>query len=124
MGQGPSIPKTWILLDSQSTIDVFQNKSLLKNIRDRGGTMDINCTAGVTTPRMVGDLPGYGEVWYHPDGIANILSLARVKGKGYAVTYDSAEGNHFKVVTPGGVMRLFQQSKRGLYYLDAAKVES
>ena len=61
MGQGPSIPKTWILLDSQSTVDVFQNKSLLKNIRDGGGTMDIHCTAGVTTTRLIGDLPGYGE---------------------------------------------------------------
>ena len=124
MGQGPSILKTWILLDSQSTVDIFQNKSLLKNIRDGGGTMDIHCTAGVTTTRLMGDLPGYGEVWYHPNGIANILSLARVKAKGYAVTYDSAVGNHFKVVTPGGAVRLFKQSSRGLYYLDAAKVKN
>ena len=57
--------------------------------------MAIHCTAGVTTTRLVGDLPGYGKVWYHPNGIANILSLARVKAKGYTVTYDSAEGNHF-----------------------------
>ena len=28
------IPKTWILLDSQSTVDVFSNPRLLMNIRD------------------------------------------------------------------------------------------
>ena len=114
----------WILLDSQSTVDVFQNKSLLQNIRDGGATMDIHCTAGVTTTRLVGDLPGYGEVWYHPDGIANILSLARVKAKGYNVTYDSAEGNHFRVVTPSDAVRIFKQSARGLYYLDASKIQN
>jgi hypothetical protein len=63
-------------------------------------------------------------MWYHPDGIANILSLARDKAKGYAVTYDNAEGNHFKVVTPGGAVRLFKQSAKGLYYRDAAKVKN
>lgn len=118
-GDGPNIPKTWILLDNQSTVDVFQNKSLLCNIRVGGGRMDIHCTVGVMTTRLIGDLPGYGEVWYHPDGIANVLSLARVKGKGYAVTYDSAEGNCFKVVKPDGTVRVFKQSPCGLYYLDA-----
>ena len=76
----------------------------------------------MTTTRLIGTLPGYGNVWYHPKGIANILSLARVKAKGYAVTYDSAEGNHFNVVTPGGAVRVFKQSSRGLYYMDTANV--
>jgi len=37
----------------------------------------------------VGDLPGYGTVWFYEDSIANILSLNNVKKK-YRVTYDSA----------------------------------
>ena len=28
---------------------------------------------------MVGDLPGDGTVWFHPNGIANILALVNVK---------------------------------------------
>jgi len=28
------IPTSWILLDSQSTVDVFSNKNLLTSIRD------------------------------------------------------------------------------------------
>jgi len=35
---------------------------------------------------MVGDA-GYGTVWYHRLGIANILSLAKVKGE-YQVRFD------------------------------------
>jgi len=34
MNDKARIPDTWILLDSQSTVDVFKNKKLLKNICD------------------------------------------------------------------------------------------
>jgi len=34
MNDKAGIPDSWILLDSQSTVDVFKNKKLLKNIRD------------------------------------------------------------------------------------------
>ncbi len=82
--------------------------------------MDIHCNAGVTRTNMVGNLPGYGTVWYHPKGIANILSLARVKERGYHVTYDSCDGNQFTVHKPDGTTRVFRQSERGLFYMDGA----
>ena len=50
--------------------------------------MKIHCNAGTATTRLVRNLPGYGEVWFHPEGIANILSLSNVKEK-YRVTIDS-----------------------------------
>jgi hypothetical protein len=77
-------PKAWILLDNQLTVNIFRNDELLENIC-RGDTfMDIHCNAGVTSTNLVGgDLPGYGEVWYNPNGIANILSLSRVKERGF-----------------------------------------
>jgi hypothetical protein len=49
--------------------------------------MKIHCNAGIITANMIGDLPGYGSVWYHPNGTANILSLACVKEHGFRVTY-------------------------------------
>ena len=51
----------------------------------------------------------------HPDGIANILSLARVKTK-YQITYNSDENNKFIVHKPDGSTRNFKESSRGLYY--------
>eukprot|EP00978_Attheya_sp_CCMP212_P031138 scaffold116611_cov32-Attheya_sp.AAC.1 len=71
--------------------------------------MDIHCNAGVTITNLVGDLAGYGTVWYHPNGIANILSLKRmIKDRG---------------LRPDGDNRTFQSSPRGLlYYMDAAKM--
>ena len=93
---GGHLPPEWILLDNQSTVDVFTNRRLLKNIRRSKTNMFIHCTAGVAKTNLIGDLPGYGTVWYHPDGIANILSLSKVKEK-YRVTFDSDKNNQFIV---------------------------
>jgi hypothetical protein len=117
------VPKDWILLDNQSTVDVFYNDKLLRNIRKSDTSMDIHCNAGVTSTDMVGDLPGYDEVWYHPNGIANILSLARVKDK-HRVTFDSAGGNKFVVHKTDGTTRSFLKSQRGLYFMNTATTSS
>ena len=116
---GGCLPLEWVLLDSQSTIDVFLNRRLLKNIRRIGQYMYIHCTAGVTRTNLVGELPGYGTVWFHPDGIANILSLARVKTK-YRITFNSDENNEFVVHKPDRSTRNFKESSRGLYYHDTS----
>jgi hypothetical protein len=69
------------------------------------------------------DVPGYHRpVWFHPGGIANILSMVNMIAK-YRVTYDSHKGkypNQFCVHKADGGIRKFQQSRRGLYYLDTA----
>ena len=109
------IPDTWILIDSQSTIDVFSNGKLLVKIKTIGTTMNIRCNAGMKSTNMMGYLSGYGWVWYFPDGIANILSLSRVKDK-YRVTFDSAMDNCFHVHKPGRILK-FREASRRLYSL-------
>jgi hypothetical protein len=109
------IDEDWVLLDSQSTCDVFYNPKCLSNIRDNeaGSEMHIHCNAGIVVVRTIGDLAGYGTVWFYPDGIANILSLALVQ-KQFRVTFDSTTGNEFTVHNRS--MRKFPMSTRGLYY--------
>ena len=63
--------------------------------------MYIHWTSGVTWTNLASDLPGYGAVWFHPEGIANILSLSLVKAK-YCVTFDSANRNEFVVHKTSG----------------------
>jgi hypothetical protein len=64
---------------------------------------------------MIGDLIGYGTVWYHPKAIANMLSLARVTDKA-RVTFESANVNQFLVHRDDGSTIAFGQSPMGLYY--------
>jgi hypothetical protein len=114
-GIGNHIPKEWFLLDNQSTIDVFSNASLLSNIRKSDTWMKIHSTGGITYTNMIGDLAGYGPVWFYESGIANILSLARLRQQGYIITYSSIDGNTFNVIKSDGTERIFKQSDNGFF---------
>ena len=56
------IPNTWILLDKESTVDVFHNPNLLQNIHKTDTYMDIHCNAGITSTNEISDLHRYGTV--------------------------------------------------------------
>jgi len=43
MNDNAGIPDSWILLDSQSTMDVSKNKKLLKNICDAKRALSLHC---------------------------------------------------------------------------------
>eukprot|EP00957_Ditylum_brightwellii_P195110 14866395-Ditylum_brightwellii.AAC.1 len=93
---GGIINKNWVLLDSQSTVKVLSNAKLLTNIRRAGKNLEIYSNGGSSTTDLIGKLAGFKAVWYQPDGIANILSLASVQEEHY-VTYNSQHGNNFMV---------------------------
>jgi len=112
-----AIPKSWILLDSQSTVDIFSNKKLITNIRESKRVLMLHCNAGKVSVTQKGDIRGYGTVWYYPGGIANILSLYNVQ-KRHRITFDSADGTRFTVHKEDRSTHVFKPSKRGLFYSD------
>jgi len=59
------IPKCWLLLESQSTVDVFMNNKLHKNICDAKNPLSYQCNVGEVSVTKIGDLTGYGTVWYY-----------------------------------------------------------
>jgi len=101
---------------------MFYIKVILTNIRRVPTKMITHCNAGISTTNMVGNLVGYGMVWYHKNGIANILSLAKVNRE-HNVKIDSANGNKFEVKKKNGTWKTmtFKQSSNGLYFFDINK---
>ena len=66
----------WILLDNQSrTVSVFYNNILVQNIRKVEKDLHLYTNVGMSTIDEVENLPGFGTVWLHREGIMNILSL-------------------------------------------------
>ena len=114
-----NIPVNWILLDSQSTVDIFCNPRLVENICRVKDRMKMQCNAGTRVTNLVGDLPGYGPVWFNSRAIANVLSLKLVKEK-YHIQYDSNAKDGFVVTKPNGERFQFIQSSSGLHYLDTS----
>lgn len=63
-----------VLLDNQSTCDVFINTILLRNIRRSDWTLVLTTLAGKCRFTMIGDLLGVGTIWYYPQGSTNVFS--------------------------------------------------
>ncbi|KAG7373108.1 hypothetical protein IV203_033832 [Nitzschia inconspicua] len=102
--------KTWTKLSTQSDVEALLSfsHSVMERFRVRSVTLTHQ-----------GFLPGYPEpVWYHPDGIANILSLRNLS-KHYRITMDSAVSNGLRLHKPDGSTFDFFPSETGLYHVDS-----
>ena len=99
-------PKSWILPNSQSTNDLLSNPELLDNVQDTKRVLTLHCNTSMAIVTKKGDLKGYGTVWYHPEGIANILSLNYIQNK-YKVTYDSSVNTSYIVHKTDGTNQVF-----------------
>jgi hypothetical protein len=99
------IPPTWILLDSQSTVSVFNNRHLLSDIRTSPQTLRVHTNGGTQLSTQMGHVKNFGHVWFNPDSLANILSMAEVR-KVCRITMDtSVEPAMFVHQRDGSIMK-------------------
>ena len=72
-----SLKSAWILLNTQSNCDI------LKDIYEKQGERLILKSNGGGDIRtsQVGNIHGYGKVWFNEKSMANILSFANVQKK-------------------------------------------
>jgi hypothetical protein len=119
-----SIPLNTLVLDSGATVSLMNNPAFLKNIKATAKAITIHCGGATVSNNQVGDicdelrnLP-LPHTWYffHPTGVAYLLSLARVS-KDHRVVLDTAIENAFYVYADDGSYIKFELNANNLYCL-------
>jgi len=113
-GKYRPINKEWILLDTQSTVSVFNNKQYVTNIRESKEVLRAITNGGHQDSYQVGEFPNLGTVWYNPNSIANILSMKEVR-KVCRVTMDTSIEPTLCVHRLDGTTMKFEEQESGLY---------
>ena len=115
------IPDHYVLLDSDSTVSIFRNPDLLTDIHEVDEPLHLETNGGghqIST--KMGTVKNVGKVWYNPESIANVLSLAQVR-RVRRVTMDTAEQPAFHVHKADGTGSVvFAEHESGLYLHDAS----
>jgi ribosomal silencing factor RsfS len=96
--------KEWVLLDTGSTVNVFCNPDMVKNIVKMEKALIINKNAGEFSAEDTAELPWSDmKIWFDPHVITNVLSLGLSQEK-YHVHYDNAKEDTIFVETPKGTI--------------------
>ena len=69
---------------------------------------------------QVGNVKNFGEVWYNPDSLANILSMAAIR-KVCRITMDTTVEPAMNVHRKNGTVMKFKVYQSGLYYYNASR---
>jgi hypothetical protein len=122
--KGPKIDlvlRNVILLDSQSTMDLFCNPRLVNNIHKTNDVMTLQSNGGQMKVHHKASITSYKhDVWFEKNAITNIIALSNLITQ-YRVTYDS-DDKMFVVhrETVGKPCMHFKMHASGLHYYDPA----
>ena len=101
-----------ILADNQATVSIFHNRRYLRNIRSADKHLKVHGIGGHLIATQVGDFGNFGQVYYHPKAVANILSFYELQRK-YQIEYNNKIEDAFIVTTDKAKIKFVQ--KKGLY---------
>ena len=106
--------KNSIILDTGSTLSLFTEHGLVKNIRKSANVLELMTNAGTKINYMEADVPNFGTVWYDEDAIANIFGFANLVDK-HQIMYNSNKEDTFLVHMKDNKIIKFKRTPDGLY---------
>lgn len=120
------IPKTWLLINTCSTVNTVCNLDNFVNIRgiEKGNELQLFSDGSMNVYDKEGsDLKLFPlTVFYNPNGIANVLSLKAVASiPGTRVTMDTSKARAINVKFVDGRIFVFNECEGGLYFLTQQK---
>ena len=118
---GASSLSDWeVLSDNECAVPIFRNRRLLSNLRAAPEPLSfigITGSDNALEVNMIGDLDGFGTVYYHPDAQADVLSWGECFKLGCRMEWVQ-ERNHFTITTSDGSTTRVFCCKDGLYKSD------
>ena len=116
MRNGPaSLPSTWLLIDSCSTVNIISSHDLLHGIHKVSNPIRVRYNAGITTLDQMDYLGDYPQpVWYNRDGRANIMSMFNISQQ-YHLSMNTHEAIAILMHHQNGNVAMFTPSANGLY---------
>ena len=113
-----------ILLDSQSTMDLFCNPNLINKIRKSKSMMKLQSNGGRIVVNQKATMSGYhAKAWFSRKAIANIFALSNLI-KQYHVTYDSKDQMFVVHREDQNKPNMeFKMHKNGLHHFDPGNME-
>ena len=105
------VPRTCILLDIHSTINIFCKRELLTDVVNIEEATPIHCNVVVVWTYLSGVIPGFYQetTWYHLQEIANTIYIYSAR-KNFQITYNIQDGNVFCLQKLNGSYNEFRES--------------
>ena len=110
--------KNWILLDNQSTTNIFSNKSMVENMCDTNKIMKLDANAGSKMSTEQCEVPDFQRlktIWFNDDTMTNILSFGLVRDAGYDIDYDKIK-DEFIITADDNKKYIFQRKGTNLCF--------
>jgi hypothetical protein len=106
-----------IILDTGSTISAsIMNQDFINDIRPAKKPLTMTTSAGSKRLDAIGSVPGFGNAYFDPSGIANIYGFSHLAKMG-RITFDSDMDDIFRFQPRGKEGRVveFKKTPEGLY---------